>query len=100
MANIQAIELETPIRAVTPAPTGRIWAGARQVLSFLLILLVLVGLWEGYKLLGAATNNTVPFTSLRLPVRSDDKSMPNLWDMLAALLRPAQRGNADTLLIV
>ncbi len=101
MADVAALELEAarPARVSAAAP-GRVLAGARRVLSFLLILLVLVGLWEGYKLLGAATNNTVPFTSLRLPVRSDDKSMPHVWNIVGALLRPAQRGNPDTLLIV
>ena len=102
MADVAALELEGGLAAgARPASApGRIWANTRRLLSFLLILLVLVGLWEGYKLLGAATNNTVPFTSLRLPVRSDDKSMPHIWNMVAALLRPAQRGNPDTLLIV
>jgi NitT/TauT family transport system permease protein len=102
MADVPALEFEAALPTGVPASgaSARVWGVARRLLSFVVILLVLVLLWEGYKLLGAATNNTVPFTSIRLPVRSDDKSMPHIWNMVGALFRPAQRGNADTLLIV
>jgi NitT/TauT family transport system permease protein len=100
MAKSQLLALE----ATEAGPSGQ-WpshanAVIRQVLSFLLIMLVLAALWEGYKLLGAATHDGIPFTTLRLPVRADDRSMPHIWNILGALFRPAQRGNPDLLLTV
>ena len=34
----------------------------RPVFAFLTIVIVLIAVWEGYKALGAATGNKVPFT--------------------------------------
>jgi NitT/TauT family transport system permease protein len=100
MAQSQRLELETAERQPSGQSPGRGSAVIKRVLSFLLILLVLAALWEGYKLLGAATQDTIPLTSLRLPVQSDDRSMPHVWSILGSLLLPAQRGNADILLTV
>jgi NitT/TauT family transport system permease protein len=98
-----------------PAEPRRLPAWVRQVIAFLLILLVLCALWEGYKALGAATKGKVPFTAalgtatggsiipvegINLLVRSDDKSMPHLWNIVGALFKPAQRGGADVLLVL
>jgi NitT/TauT family transport system permease protein len=68
------------------------------VVAFLLVLVVFAATWEGYKLLGAATHDRWPLTTLKLPIRSDDRSMPHLWNMVLALFKPAQRGNPDLLL--
>ncbi|WKZ81873.1 MAG: ABC transporter permease [Acidimicrobiia bacterium] len=66
--------------------------------SFLAILASLILMWEGYKALGQATGGTIPFTDVRLPVRTDDTSMPHVKDIFAALFRPVSRGrNADIL---
>jgi NitT/TauT family transport system permease protein len=70
----------------------RWWAG-------LLILVVLIGFWEGYKVLGAATGGKIPFTSTDLPVRTDDLSMPHVWQVVGSLFRPARRGG-DLLLVI
>lgn len=72
----------------------------RRAASFLLILLLLCGVWEGYKALGQATRGKVPFTSLKLPIRPDDKSMPHLWTIGGSLLQPARRGGEDILLVI
>ncbi|MGQ0847600.1 MAG: ABC transporter permease [Actinomycetota bacterium] len=69
----------------------------RPVLGFGLVVLVLVAIWEGYKLLGAATGGTVPFTDVRLPVRSDDRSMPHVWQIIGTLFEPARRGGEEVL---
>src|SRR3990172_406086 len=116
MANFSnALPVEDSPPVGGPAPR-RLPAGLRQTLSFLAILLLLCALWEGYKLLGAATGNKIPFTAgvayqlcilstgpcsdadINLPIRSDDKSMPHIANILGALFRPAQRGN-DTILL-
>jgi NitT/TauT family transport system permease protein len=98
MANASAVELEAsglgenaPRR---PSAAARL---ARQVAAVLIVVLVLAAAWEAYKLLGAATRNHLPFTDINLPIRSDDKSMPHLWDMVGALFEPAQRGNPELL---
>src|SRR5574337_1372669 len=96
-------ETSLPISEVPseiPAAPRRVPAWVRQGVAFLLVLLVLCVLWEGYKALGAATASKVPFTRINLPVRSDDRSMPHLWKIVGALFRPAQRGGADILLVL
>jgi NitT/TauT family transport system permease protein len=83
----------------SPVPGQVRWGRIRwrPVVGFVVILLGLVGLWEGYKLLGEATGGTIPFTETRLPVRTDDRSMPHVWQIIGALAEPAQRGGEQTL---
>jgi len=64
------------------------------------ILITLALLWEGYKFMGQTTGGTWPFTELALPVRTNERSMPHLWDIGAALLRPARRGGDNILLAI
>lgn len=68
--------------------------------GFLIVLVALAGLWELYKLLGAATGGTIPFTDLDLPVRSDDRSMPHVWTIIGTLFQPPRRGGDQTLLVL
>lgn len=49
-------------------------------------VLVLVGLWEGYKLLAPADGVVVGGT--RILPRATDLAMPHVWDMLARLAAP------------
>lgn len=70
----------------------------RRTGAFLGVLAVLAVLWEGYKWMGQTTGGTWPLTDVALPVRTNDRSMPHLWDIVAALLRPARRGADDSLL--
>jgi NitT/TauT family transport system permease protein len=72
----------------------------RQAGSILGILVVLALLWEGYKWMGQTTGGTWPFTDFSLPVRTNDRSMPHLWDIAASLFRPARRGGEDILLVI
>ena len=69
----------------------------RRVLGFLIILVILIVLWEGYKAIGAATGNRIPGTDTPLPIRSDDTAMPHVSSILAALFKPVQRGQTETL---
>ena len=75
-------------------------ARLRRAASFTLILLALVALWEGYKAMGAATGGTWPFTDVALPVRTNDRSMPHVWDIVGVLFTEAQRGRGTLLLTV
>lgn len=72
----------------------------RPVLGFLAILLTLMALWEGYKLLGQTTGGTIPFTEVNLPVRTDDRSLPHIWEIVASIFAPARRGSEQSLGLV
>jgi NitT/TauT family transport system permease protein len=66
----------------------------------LMIIGVMVGfaaLWEGYKLIGGATDGNWPGTSTELPVGPDDLTMPHVWAIVGALFEPVQRGSDDSL---
>ena len=65
----------------------------RPVVGFVLILVFLMGLWEGYKLLGQSTGGTIPFTDVNLPVRTDDRSLPHIWEIVGSIFAPARRGS-------
>lgn len=72
----------------------------RPLIGFLLILLILIALWEGYKFLGQSTGGTFPFTEVELPVRTDDRSLPHTWDIVGSILAPARRGSEESLGLV
>lgn len=67
-------------------------ATARRVVAFLAVLGLVVAIWEGYKLLGAATGGTWPFTQAEMRPRPGNNSMPHVWDIVASLFAPARRG--------
>jgi len=69
----------------------RLRRAARPAVTFIALILVLVLVWEGYKALGQATDNHIPFTSLALPLEPNDYNMPHLWDIIGALFRPSRR---------
>ncbi|MDQ3781388.1 MAG: ABC transporter permease subunit [Actinomycetota bacterium] len=81
--------------APTPRPsTLRLWprrVSLGGVASVVGILVVLVVLWEGYKVLGKAAGGLVPFTEVRLRPPPDDRSMPHVWDIVSAMFEPARR---------
>ena len=93
MAVAQAIE---PAIQPTAAPAWRVLA--RRAAAFILICLLLITFWEGYKALGQATKGLVPGTSIKLPVRTDDRSMPHTWRIVGSLFEPV-RARDETLLI-
>lgn len=64
----------------------------KRVLAFVAILVVVVALWEGYKLLGAATGGVWPFTDMEMRPRPGNNSMPHVWDIVASLFGPVRRG--------
>ena len=72
----------------------------RRALSFLGILAVLVAMWEAYKWMGTTTGGVWPGTSIALPVRTNERSMPHTWDIVIALFRPARRGGEMLLLVL
>lgn len=87
--------------AMTAAPVSEVIGSGRPrfrpIIGFLIILLSLVGLWEGYKLLSDATGGTIPFTETSLPVRADDRSMPHVTEIIGSLFEPNRRGAEQSL---
>jgi NitT/TauT family transport system permease protein len=75
-------------------------APLRRFLSFLGVVLVLVALWEGYKVLGSAIDGgpAVPCGESHMPVCPNDLSMPHVWNILGTLFAPTRRGSEDILL--
>jgi NitT/TauT family transport system permease protein len=65
------------------------------VALFLLALLLLAALWEGYKWFGQAVGDHV--FGWRLPARTDNGSMPHVWDMLRRFGQPERRGTSHTI---
>ncbi len=78
-----------PLMVVAAPPISFSNRWLRSMVGFGVVLLVLAGLWEGYKLLGR--------TDLPLPVRADNRSMPHLWDIVRSIFEPARRGSEETL---
>ncbi len=76
--------------------SGRVRRGA----SFVGVMLTLVVLWEAYKAMGEATGGVWPGTAIDLPVRTNERSMPHVWDIVGSLFRPARRGGEDTLAVI
>lgn len=64
------------------------------------LVVVLVGMWELYKVVGKATDGEIPLTPWGLPVRADDTSMPHVWSMVGALFDPARRGGDELLVTI
>lgn len=60
---------------------------ARRVVAVIGVVLVLVAMWEVYKLIWSSLG------WIR-PVRPDDIVMPHVWDMLIELFRPVRRGGS------
>jgi NitT/TauT family transport system permease protein len=89
--------IESDLIVVQPQ---RLPSWLRKTITFLIILIVLCLLWEGYKAIGAATGDKIPFTDSPLPVRSDDSSMPHIANIIGALFLPAQRGNDTTVISI
>ena len=74
----------------TPSRRGTM----RRVLAVLAVVLVLIAVWELYKVVGKAAGGVIPFTDIRLRPPPDDRSMPHVWDVAVAMYEPARRGAA------
>jgi NitT/TauT family transport system permease protein len=62
------------------------------MIYFVLILLALVGGWEGFKFIGQETNYRLEFGPINIGLgTARDLTMPHLKDIVGALFEPAQR---------
>ena len=70
----------------------------RRVWTFALALLLVVGVWELYKLVGPQDGGTV-FGWTILP-RANDTAMPHVWEMLSRYGQPENRASETPILVV
>jgi NitT/TauT family transport system permease protein len=63
----------------------------RKVAMFLIALVIICLLWEGYKWFGTAVDGKV--VGWKLPARTNDAAMPHVWDVLQRFVDPERRGS-------
>lgn len=68
----------------------------RRVVMFVVAMLLVVALWEGYKAVGPEKGGDVLGFGI-LP-RTNDQVMPHVWSMITRLFDPAQRTGDQTVL--
>lgn len=71
--------------------------GLRKVLVLLAAVSLVGAMWTGYKAVGEATGGTWPGTSIDLPVKTDDTTLPAFTDIVTRPFEP-QRANDTTML--
>lgn len=72
----------------------------RRIAAFVAVLVLLMVVWEGYKLLGVATGGVWPFTTVEMRPRPGNNAMPHVWDVAAALFSPHRRGGEPLILVM
>jgi NitT/TauT family transport system permease protein len=70
----------------------------RKVAMFLVAIALICLLGEGYKWFGTAVDGKV--FGWKLPARTDDSSMPHVWDILARFGDPERRGSDKAIWVV
>jgi NitT/TauT family transport system permease protein len=68
----------------------------RRLALFVLALGLLGSLWEGYKWFGQAVGGNV--AGWKLPARTDNGSMPHVWDVIRRFGQPERRGTSHSIL--
>ena len=64
------------------------------VVATAIALLLVVGIWEGYKWVGQQTGDYWPGTSIDLPASTDDLTMPHAMDIADELFEEVRDGRA------
>jgi NitT/TauT family transport system permease protein len=65
---------------------------------FFVAIVLICLLWEGYKWFGTAVDGKV--FGWKLPARTDDSSMPHVWDVLSRFGDPERRGSDKAIWVV
>jgi NitT/TauT family transport system permease protein len=81
----------------TSRPVRVAAVGLRTVALVLGFFVVMALLWEGYKALGQATGDHL--LGVRLPVATDDRTLPHVADIFRALGGPASGQSGQTLFL-
>jgi len=66
----------------------------RAAMSVLAAVVLLFGMWEGYKWIGQQTGDYWPGTSIELPASTDDLTMPHAMDIADELFKEVRDGRA------
>ena len=66
----------------------------RVLVATAIALLLVVGIWEGYKWVGQQTRDYWPGTSIDLPASTDDLTMPHAMDIADELFEEVRDGRA------
>ncbi len=66
----------------------------RVLVATAIALLLVVGIWEGYKWVGQQTGDYWPGTSIDLPASTDDLTMPHAMDIADELFEEVRDGRA------
>ena len=66
----------------------------RMTMSVLAAVVLLFGMWEGYKWIGQQTGDYWPGTSIELPASTDDLTMPHAMDIADELFEEVRDGRA------
>ena len=66
----------------------------RVAMTVLAAVVLLFGMWEGYKGIGQQTGDYWPGTSIELPASTDDLTMPHAMDIAAELFEEVRDGRA------
>ncbi len=99
----------------------KLWQGFKPALYFFIIVVLLILVWEGYKLLGAPGGKYLRGTAqvkvgedrvpgllcknwglceIELPIRADDRAMPPVKEIISTIFEPPRRGSEDILLTI
>jgi len=66
----------------------------RAAMTVLAAVVLLFGMWEGYKWIGQQTGDYWPGTSIELPASTDDLTMPHAMDIADELFKEVRDGRA------
>jgi len=66
----------------------------RVAITVLAAVVLLFGIWEGYKWIGQQTGDYWPGTSIELPASTDDLTMPHAMDIADELFKEVRDGRA------
>jgi len=66
----------------------------RVAMTVLAAVVLLLGMWEGYKWIGQQTGDYWPGTSIELPASTDDLTMPHAMDIADELFEEVRDGRA------
>lgn len=72
--------------------------GLKRVLPSAVAIVALCALYEGYRRMGIATDDQWPIIGGDLPVKTNQVTMPALWDIVTRFFEPQQRRSSTTVL--
>ncbi len=72
--------------------------GLKRLIPSVVAIVALCALYEGYRRMGIATDEKWPIIGGDLPVKTNQVTMPALWDIVTRFFEPQQRRSSTTVL--